>query len=88
MHNEEGTKVIFNLFALKRRLELHTGQAYTWKAIAKGAGLHENTLLGMANNDAVMVRLETLGKLTDFFDSQGMPVELSDLLVVTRKTAA
>ncbi len=74
-------KIKFNLFALKRRLELHNGKAYTWESMAKGIGIHRNTMLNIANNKTERLDLGTVASMLKYFDSEGMPIKINDLFM-------
>jgi DNA-binding Xre family transcriptional regulator len=84
---EKGVNVKANLFALKRQLELRTGQAYTWEEIAKGAGLNPNTVYSLANDKSQGIRFETMRSLMDFFQREGMEIEAGDLFLVSKQPA-
>jgi len=77
-------KAKYNLFALKRQLELKTDKSYTWKQIADYLGVHRNTMQNFANNKLDRVDLDLLMKLLDFFEGEGFPIEFSDLFVITK----
>lgn len=79
-------KVAFNIFALKRRLELRTGKAYTLEAMARGIGIHRNTMLNIANNKTERIDLPIVAKIIEYFRREGLRVELQDLFVVTEDT--
>lgn len=76
-------KAKYNLFTLKRQLEIKTDKVYTWKQIADYLGVHRNTMQNFANNKLDRVDLDLLMKLLDFFESEGLPIELSDLIVIS-----
>lgn len=71
----------YNLFALKRELELKTGVAYSWVKISNKSGVKINTVKNIAGNKTGRVDLENVDKLIKFFNSEGMPVTPSDFLV-------
>lgn len=79
------TRVRFNLFNLIRRLETLKGRRFSQAEIAEGAGIHPNTVGRVMDNRLRQVHFETLEGLLDYFESQGMPIELSDLLIVTQE---
>jgi DNA-binding XRE family transcriptional regulator len=76
----------FGIFALKRRLELRTGKAYTLEAMARGIGIHRNTMLNIANNKTERIDLPIVAKIIEYFRREGLRVELQDLFVVTEDT--
>lgn len=78
----EGVKVNFNLFALRRMLELEKNRSYTWEDIADGAGLHINTIYGMSGNTSKRVDLRTMAKLINFFNREGLEVGPGDLFTL------
>lgn len=77
-----GTKISYNLFALKRKLELQTGKAYTWRKIGKETGVHYNTLNNLANNKTSRIDVDILRRILEFFQSQGMNIVFSELFVI------
>jgi DNA-binding Xre family transcriptional regulator len=78
--------VEYNLFALKRQLELATGRAYSWRAISKATGLNPNTIYGMAYNKNQGIRLDTMKALLDFFNREGLQIGPGDLFTVKPPT--
>lgn len=76
------TTIKYNLFALKRQLELKTGRSYTWKEIADAAQAHPNTLQNIAGNKTARIDMGVVAGLIDFFNENGLPVTLSDLFIV------
>ncbi len=77
------TKIKYNLFALKRQLELKTDRSFTWKEIADAAKAHPNTLQNMAGNKTARIDMGVVAGLIDFFNYNGLPITLSDLFTVT-----
>lgn len=73
----------YNLFALKRQLELLKGKSYTWQEISHKTGIHFNTLHNMENNKTRRVDLDIVAKLLDFFAAEGMPVTVDQLFSVS-----
>lgn len=80
------TTMKFNLFALKRRLELATGKPYTWQQIAYQTDVHFNTIYNLSSNRTRRVDLEILGKLYDFFRREGLEITTADLLTAVTVT--
>lgn len=79
-------KIKFNLFALKRRLELRTGKAYTWDTMAKGIGVHRNTMFNLANNKTERLDLSIVAGIIEYFNKEGLPIVISDLFVIDDST--
>lgn len=75
------TIIKFNLFALKRKLELHRNKSYTWREIAHATGVHFNTLYNMANNKTGGIDLKILAKLFDYFRGEGLDINPLDLFL-------
>lgn len=83
MASQKGRSVVqFNLLDLKRKLELAKGRRYRLDEIAQAAALHPNTLYGMSSNTSKRVDLNTLAKLLDFFNDEGLTINPGDLFVV------
>lgn len=80
--SKERVAVEFNLFALKKKLELQQGREYSWAEMAASAGLHHNTVSRIGTNKTDRVDLATLARLLGFFRNEGMPVEIQDLFKV------
>ncbi len=75
----------FNLFNLKQQLEMKKGREYSWAEIARLAGLHRNTIDRIAANQTGRIDLSTITSLVAFFHSQGMTVDVSDLINIEVK---
>ncbi len=75
-------KVKFDLVRLRKRLELQEGRNYTWDEIADGAGLHINTVYGLANNNSKRVDVRTMEKLINYFKREGLDVGPGDLFAL------
>jgi hypothetical protein len=75
--------VRFNLFSLKRQLEIANDRKYTWVEVADGSGLNRKTVERMALNQYRRVDLSTLEGLISFFTNEGMSVDISDLFTLT-----
>ncbi len=84
---EGRTTVTFNLFTLRRKLEIHNQRKYTWVDIARMSGLNRKTLESMAKNRHTQVRFSSLESLLTFFHDEGMPIGIQDLLVITMNHA-
>lgn len=76
------TKIRYNLYSLKKQLEINAQSDYTWDKIALDSNVHRNTLLNMANDKTRRIDLDIMGRLIDYFASEGMPVTPNDLFVV------
>lgn len=77
------TTMKFNIFALKRQLELSKGKPYTWQQIAHDTDVHFNTLYNLSYNKTRRVDLAILAKLYDFFRREGLDITPADLVTVT-----
>lgn len=75
--------VKFNLFELRANLEAILKEPVSWVKIAEATGVHRNTMQNIVNNKTSTVDLEVMGKLLDFFHSQGMPITIADLFTTT-----
>lgn len=80
--SEGGPKVSvsFNLFHLKKQLEMSMGKELSWAQIAREANLHRNTVHRIAHNSTERVDLSTLAALLSFFHARGMKISLDDLV--------
>lgn len=72
----------FALYDLKKQMEIQNRREYSWSEMARGAGLHRNTLERMATNENARIDLGTIGKLIAYFDTQGMKLTPNDLIVL------
>jgi DNA-binding Xre family transcriptional regulator len=80
---QEGDVTIqFNLFILRRQLEIAKGTELTWDQIARQAGVHPNTLYSLASNKSKGITLATMEALVAFFRSQGMEINPGDLFTM------
>ncbi len=77
------TTIKYNLFALKRQLEVKSNRPYTWKEIAGAVNAHPNTLQNIAGNKTARVDTHVMAGLLDFFAAQGMPITVADLFVIS-----
>lgn len=87
MGERKSSKVQYNLFTLRRLLEIKKQRKYNWGEIAQKAGLTRKTLETMANNKSSRVNFSSLEALLDFFRDEGMPIGIEELLSVTYETA-
>lgn len=78
----------FNLFTLRRRLEILKGKAISWTEVARLTGLHQNTIYNLADNRTRRVDLETLESLLTYFRTEGLDIGISDLFVLSPELAA
>lgn len=76
----------FNLFTLKRELEINKQREYTWREIAHATSVHHNTLYNIANNKTRRVDMDTMAALLTFFANEGMPITPADLFIVEPST--
>lgn len=77
------TTIKYNLFALKRQLEVKNTRPYTWKEIANAVNAHPNTLQNIAGNKTARVDTHVMAGLLDFFAAEGMPITVADLFVIS-----
>lgn len=82
------THIKYNLFTLKRQLEVLKGKSYTWQEISHTSGVHFNTLHNIEGNKTRRLDLDIVAKLLDFFKAEGMPVGVADLFVVSNESAS
>lgn len=75
-------QIVFNLFDLKQNLEKQLGHELSWAEIGRRSGVHPNTLTALQKGRARRVDLETMEKLCDFFEREGMPITPGDLFRV------
>ncbi len=87
MTKKGGAKVKFNLFTLRRLLEIEKGESLTWNDVADGADLNINTIYGMANNTSKRVDVRTMEKLIDYFNREGLEVGPGDLFALEEEAA-
>jgi transcriptional regulator with XRE-family HTH domain len=80
--------VQFNLFTLRRKLEIAKGHEMTWEEIATQADLHPNTLYNLAANRSKRVDLNTIEKLLDYFNREGVVTSVADLFAVAEVETA
>jgi DNA polymerase III delta subunit len=74
-------KTQFNLFEWRLKLESETREVWSWSKIAKEAGVHPNTISGIATNSATRIDLETVAKIVNLLRRKGIDVRSGDLLV-------
>lgn len=77
----------FNLLPIKHELERLRGKAVSWATIARESGVHANTLSAMLNNNARRIDLETMERLINYFNAQGLSISVADLFEVVPKAA-
>lgn len=75
--------VKLNIFRLIKELEIKTSQDLYWTDIAKKSGITRQTWDRLYAGRADGIDLRTLGKLLDFFESEGVSITISDLFTVT-----
>lgn len=73
----------YNLFALKHQLESVTGRSFPWTEVSRLSGINIGSIKNIAGNKTGRVDLDNLARLLAFFESEGMPIALSDLFTVT-----
>lgn len=77
------TTVELNYVQLLQDLESKTKRRYKYTEIALISGLSRQTVTKLFTGKAQAIDLDTIGKLLDFFASEGMPITLNDLFTVT-----
>lgn len=80
------TTIEYNLFNLKKQLEIKSQREFSWNEIAERSGVHRNTMLNLANDRTRRIDLDIMARLIDFFASEGMPVTPNDLFIVEKAT--
>lgn len=83
MGQNKKSKVQYNLFTLRRLLEIKKQRKYNWGEIAQKVGLTRKTIEYMAKNKFRRVNFSSLEGLLDFFADEGMPIGIEELLSVT-----
>jgi hypothetical protein len=81
----KGASVItveFNLITPLSELQKKNHRVYTYADIANVSGLTRQGVRRLLTQGTKQVEVDTLGKLLDFFASEGMPVTLNDLFTV------
>lgn len=75
-------KIKPNLFELKQRLALLTGEEYSWAAMAREIDVNVRTLTELASEEGSRrADFATFEKILAFLRSKGMTVTLCDLLI-------
>jgi DNA-binding CsgD family transcriptional regulator len=82
---KSGVKIVFNLYILRKRLELLKEQDYTYERIAREAGIHPNTVYNLAANRSKRIDISTVKSLLNYFRRQGMQIGIQDLILVTEE---
>lgn len=77
------TTVKFDLITPLSELQKKNHRIYSNTDIAEIADLTRQGVRRLLTEDSKQIELGTLGKLLDFFASEGMPVTLNDLFTVT-----
>lgn len=77
-------QITFNLFDLKQRLELLQGEEISWAEVGRRSGVHPNTLTALQRGRARRVDLETLEKLYQFFQAEGMVIVPGDFFKIVQ----
>ena len=75
--------VTFNVAWLLRQLSAKNNKSYDKVTVAALSGISRTTITLITNNENKRADFETLGKLLDFFQSEGMPITIADLFTVT-----
>lgn len=77
--------VTFNVDRLLRQLSAKNNKDYDKVTVAALSGISRTTITSITNNENKRTDFETLGKLLDFFQGQGMPITIADLFTVETK---
>lgn len=77
------SRIQFNLFEVIKRLEMQKREPVTYSYVADESGLSRFTVQKIAMNHTSRVDLETLQKLVDFFDKEGLSITVNDLIVIS-----
>lgn len=80
-------KMRYNLRILKARLEVLNDKAYSFTDIAAAAGVSVQTMTNVTGNKTARADFKVLMALLDFFESEGMPITLCDLFIITKTDA-
>jgi hypothetical protein len=80
-----GVTVVFNLFDLKLQLQKAIGSEVSWAEISRESGVNQNTLTSLLHNKARRVDLDTLEKLINYFNAQGLRITHADLFRTVEK---
>ncbi len=75
-------KVTFNVDRLLRQLSAQNNRDYDKAWVAALSGISRTTITAITTGQNTRIDLETIGKLTAFFRSQGMPITVADLFSV------
>ena len=79
-------EIAVNVMAKVNELEQLRHRRYTYTDIADAAGLSRHTVRKWLTGEVKAIDLESLAKLLDFFESEGMPVTVAELFTVTPVT--
>jgi transcriptional regulator with XRE-family HTH domain len=75
--------VALNLLGTIHRLEDRRARRYTYSDIADVANLNRQGVRHLLKAPPKRIDMETLAKLLDFFNAEGLPVTIADLFTVT-----
>lgn len=76
--------VELNIKMLLKKLELQTGRDYLIQDVARLSGINRFTVSNLLDGKQDGITLKTIGRLLFFFESEGMPIAISDLFSVTK----
>lgn len=76
-------KVKFTIFKHIIHLQELTGQRLSDSAYSRLVGVNRLTFASLMRGDVLRIENETIEKLLDFFEAQGMPLEVCDLYETT-----
>ena len=75
-------KVTITIFKHIIRLQEKTGKRLSDSEYAKAIGITRQSFASLMKGETMRIEAETIGKLTAFFSSQGMPITVADLFIV------
>lgn len=76
-----------NFFSCLLKLQAQNGRVYSWQDVGQKIGLSRQATHALFTgklSDKAFIKYTTLGKLIEFFESEGMPVTPNDLFVIAR----
>ena len=75
-------KVTITIFKHIIRLQEKSGKRLSDSEYAKTIGITRQAFASLMKGETMRIETDTIGKLTAFFRSQGMPITIADLFVV------
>lgn len=71
--------LVFNLHRPLSELEQRRKQRYSYADIADKSGMTRQGVRRLLKEETLVIRVDTLSALLDFFAAEGMPITVSDL---------